>query len=55
MIKLSDTPGSAKIIDALTKSLINKIFYDISENVKKAAQEEDEELINAAEILFKKE
>ena len=54
IVKLSDTPGSAKVIEGLTKSIVNKIFYDLSINIKEAAKEEDEELINAAKIFFKK-
>ena len=55
ILKLADVPGSVKIIDGLTKSIVNKIFYDLSINIKKAAEEEDETLIKAAEIFFKKE
>ncbi len=54
IVKLSDTPGSVKVIEGLTKSIVNKIFYDLSINIKEAAKEEDEELINAAKIFFKK-
>ena len=51
-VKLSDVDGSAKIIDNLTNSIVNKIFYDISKNVKKAAKEENKDIINAIEYIF---
>ncbi|WP_413826993.1 MULTISPECIES: glutamyl-tRNA reductase [unclassified Methanobrevibacter] len=52
IVKLADSEGSVKIIDNLTKSIVNKIFYDISVNIKNAAEDEDEYLINAAEKFF---
>jgi glutamyl-tRNA reductase len=54
-VKLSDVDGSAKILDKLTNSIVNKIFFDISKNVKKAAKEEKIDVINAAEYIFKKD
>lgn len=55
IVKLADVDGSVKIIDNLTNSIVNKIFFDISKNIKQAAREGDEELIRAAEIFFLKE
>ncbi len=52
IVKLADSEGSVKIIDNLTNSIVNKIFYDISVNIKNAAEDEDEYLINAAEKFF---
>ncbi len=52
MGKLSDIDGSAKIIDNLTNSIVNKIFFDISKKVKTAAKEENAEVIKAAEYIF---
>ena len=51
-VKLSDVEGSVKILDNLTNSIVNKIFFDISKNVKKAAKEEKTDIINAAEYIF---
>ena len=51
-VKLADVDGSVKILDNLTNSIVNKIFYDISKNVKKAAKEENEEVIAACEYIF---
>ena len=52
IVKLSDVDGSVKILDNLTNSIVNKIFFDISKNVKKAAKEEKTDIINAAEYIF---
>ena len=51
--KLSDKK-SAKVLDNLTNSIVNKVFFDISKNLKKAAKEQDEEVLKAAEFIFKK-
>ena len=51
-VKLADVDGSVKILDNLTNSIVNKIFYDISKNVKKAAKEENEDIIAACEYIF---
>ena len=53
MVKLADVDGSAKILNNLTNSIVNKIFFDISKKVKKAAKDEDVEIIEAAEYIFK--
>ena len=51
-VKLYDVDGSVKILDNLTNSIVNKIFFDISKNVKKAAKEEKTDIINAADYIF---
>ena len=50
--KLSDVDGSTKIIDNLTNSIVNKIFHDISKNLKNAAKDENQDIINAAQYIF---
>ena len=50
-----DVDSNIKILDNLTNSIVNKIFYDISQNIKKAAFDEDEALIRAAEKFFLKD
>ena len=52
-LKLADVDGSVKILDNLTNSIVNKIFFDISKKVKKAAKDEDVDIIEAAEYIFK--
>jgi len=53
--KLADTEGSAKIIDNMSRSIANKIFHDISIKIKKAAEEEDHEIIEVLKCIFKDE
>ena len=50
--KLSDVDGSTKIIYNLTNSIVNKIFHDISKNLKNAAKDENQDIINAAQYIF---
>ena len=50
--KLVDVDGRSKILDNLTNSIGNKIFFEISKKVKKAAKEENKDVIAAAEYLF---
>ena len=51
-VKLSDVDGSTKILNNLTNSVVNKIFYDISKNLKKAAKHNKTEILDAAEYIF---
>lgn len=51
-VKLADVDGSAKILDNLTNSIVNKIFFDISKKVKAAAKDENNDVIEAAEYIF---
>ncbi len=53
MVKLNDVDGSAKILDNLTNSIVNKIFFDISKKVKDAAKEDNADILEAAEYIFK--
>ena len=50
--KLSDVDGSSKILNNLTNSIVNKIFFDISQNLKDAAKEDRKEVIESAEYIF---
>ncbi|MDO5814257.1 MAG: glutamyl-tRNA reductase [Methanobrevibacter sp.] len=50
--KLSGIDGSDKILNNLTNSIVNKIFFDISKNLKKAAKEENKDVIEACEKIF---
>jgi len=49
---LSDVDGSSKILNNLTNSIVNKIFFDISKNLKNAAKSDNEEIIKASEVIF---
>ena len=50
--KLHDVDGAGKIVDNLTNSIVNKIFFDISKNVKKAAKDEKTDVIDAANYIL---
>ncbi|BAW31740.1 glutamyl-tRNA reductase [Methanothermobacter sp. MT-2] len=52
MQMLGELEDKEKIIDDLTRSIVNKIFHDIISKLRKAAEEDDEELIKACEKLF---
>ena len=51
-VKLTNVDGSVKILDNLTNSIVNKIFFDISKNLKKAAKDGNKDIIEAAEYIF---
>ncbi len=42
-----------KTIDKMTQSIVNKIFYDISENIRKTAKNNDEDIIKICEMILK--
>ena len=42
-----------KTIDKMTKSIVNKIFYDISENIRKTAKNNEDEYIRICEMILK--
>lgn len=44
-----------KTIDKMTQSIVNKIFYDISENIRKTAKNNDEDFIKICELILKNE
>lgn len=43
-----------KTIDKMTQSIVNKIFYDISESVKKSAKDNEEDVIKMCEAILKR-
>lgn len=50
--KLSDVDGSSKILNNLTNSIVNKIFFDISQNLKQAACDDKKDVLKSAEYIF---
>ncbi len=44
-----------KTIDKMTQSIVNKIFYDISENIRKTAKNNEEDFIRICEMILKGE
>ena len=43
-----------KVIDKMTQSIVNKIFYDISEGIKKSAKSNEEDAIKMCEAILKR-
>ncbi len=50
---LGDIEGREKIVEDLTHVIIDKIFSDITRNIKNAAENGDKELIESAKNIFK--
>ena len=50
--KMANVDGSDKILNNLTNSIVNKIFFDISRNLKKAAADDNQEVLKSAEYIF---
>ena len=42
-----------KTIDKMTQSIVNKIFYDISENIRKTAKNSEDDYIRICEMILK--
>ena len=54
IVKLNKVDANdIKIIDKMTQSIVNKIFYDISENIRKTAKNNDEDIIEICEMILK--
>ena len=55
IVKLSNVDArDIKVIDKMTQSIVNKIFYDISENIKKSAKDNEEDAIKICEAILKR-
>lgn len=52
---LGDLNGKEKIVDDLTQVVIDRIFFDVIKNLRKAAEQDDDETIRAAEKIFSSE
>lgn len=50
---LGDMNGKEKVVDHLTKVVVDRVFYDIIHNLKEAAENDDTEVIKTAKYLFK--
>lgn len=51
---LGELNGNEKIVENLTKAVVERIFYDVIKNLKEAAENNDENTIKAAETIFSK-
>ena len=49
---LGDMNGNEKIIDDLTKVVVERIFFDVIKNLKEAAENDKKNVIEAAEMIF---
>ncbi|MGB9937718.1 MAG: glutamyl-tRNA reductase [Methanobacterium sp.] len=49
---IGDINGKEKVIDDLTKVLIDKIFSDVIKNIKDAAENENKNIVETAECIF---
>ncbi|GAA5818997.1 MAG: glutamyl-tRNA reductase [Methanobrevibacter sp. CfCl-M3] len=50
--KIRESNDNEKVVNDFSRSIVNKIFHNISQNIKKSAEEEDHELIEAARSIF---
>ena len=56
IVKLNNVDAKdIKTIDKMTQSIVNKIFYDISENIRKTAKNNEEDYIRICEMILKGE
>ena len=56
IVKLSSVDAKdIKVIDKMTQSIVNKIFYEISENIKKSAKDSEEDAKKVCEAILKKD
>lgn len=49
---LGNMNGNEKIVDDLTKVVVERIFFDVIKNLKQAAENDEKNVIQAAETLF---
>ena len=54
IVKLNSVDANdIKTIDKMTQSIVNKIFYDISENIRKTAKNNEDDYIRICEMILK--
>ncbi len=49
---LGEMNGNEKIVDNLTKVVVERIFYDIIKNLKEAAEKDETDIIDAVKTIF---
>jgi glutamyl-tRNA reductase len=49
---LGEMNGNEKIVDDLTKVVVERIFFNVIKNLKEAAENDEENIIKAAETIF---
>ena len=56
IVKLNSVDAKdIKVIDKMTQSIVNKIFYDISENIRQTAKNNEEDFVKICEMILKRE
>ena len=54
IVKLNSVDAKdIKTIDKMTQSIVNKIFYDISENIRKTAKNSEDDYLRICEMILK--
>jgi glutamyl-tRNA reductase len=51
---LGDMNGNEKIVDDLTKVVVERLFFNVIKNIKEAAENDEKNVIEAAETIFSK-
>jgi glutamyl-tRNA reductase len=52
---LGELNGNEKIVDDLTKVVVERIFFNVIKNLKEAAENDEKNVIEAAETIFSRE
>jgi glutamyl-tRNA reductase len=52
--KLGDMNGKERVVDDLTKVVVDRVFLNIIQNLKEAAEHDDKDVLIAAQTIFKK-
>ena len=51
---LGDMNGNEKIVDDLTKVVVERLFFNVIKNLKEAAENDEKNILEAAETIFSK-
>jgi glutamyl-tRNA reductase len=51
---LGDLNGNEKIVDDLTKVVVERLFFNVIKNLKEAAENDEKYILEAAETIFSK-
>ncbi len=51
--KLGDMNGKEKVVDDLTKVVVDRVFLDVIHNLKEAAENNNKDVLNTAKYIFK--
>ena len=51
---LGDMNGNEKIVDDVTKVVVERLFFNVIKNIKEAAENDEKNVIEAAETIFSK-